>query len=151
MSDPEWARKTARNFQAFLSEKSQKDRLFLEEQNIRRSSLDDLWSKLREHFISKVDSLNLNMKRQIITVEFLDTLDRFKVRRNEVKTERLEISCNRDTLNVTIAGSIQEKVSLGIAIDKGTGKAFFCTEHGDPHEPEAIAESSIEKLLTYGL
>ena len=150
MSDSEWVSKTARNFQNALSQKYQKDRLFLEEQNMKRSCLDDSWGKLRAAFISKSDSLNQQFEKEILTVESGDTLDKLDVRRNEPSVERLEVSCDRETFSITIAASMFQRVSLGIAVDNNTGKAFLCTENGDPCMPEGVAESSIEKLLNYG-
>jgi hypothetical protein len=150
MSDSEWVSKTARNFQNALSQKYQKDRLFLEEQNSKRSSLEDSWDKLKAAFISKSDSLNQEIKKEILTVEFGDNPDKYNVRRNEPSVEHLEVSCDRETFSIAIAASMFQRVSAGIAVDNNTGRAFLCTENGDFCVPERMAELSIEKLLNYG-
>jgi hypothetical protein len=150
MSDSEWVSRIARNFQNALSLKYQKERIFLEEQNTKRSCLDDSWAKLKAAFISKSDSLNQEIKKEILTVEDGDTPDKLTVKRNEPSVERFELSCDRETFGIAITASMFQRVSLGIAVDNNTGKAFLCAENGDPCMPERVAESSIEKLLNYG-
>jgi len=151
MSDSEWVSKTARDFQNALSLKYQKDRLFLEEQNMKQSCLDDSWGKLRAAFISKSGSLNQEIKKEILTVEDGDTPDKLIVKRNEPSVERFEVSRDRETFSIAIAASMFQRVSLVIALNNNTGRPYLCTENGDPCMPERVAESSLEKLLNYGL
>ncbi len=151
MTDSEWASKTARDFQRALAEKSQKDEVFLEQQRIKRSHIDDLWAKLKGAFYSKSNSLNHEINRQILTIEDSDNPDRLTIRRNEPKTARLAITCDRDTHEIKLVFSRTNVENVELGIDKESGKPYLTTAHSGPKEPEEIAESSIEKFLNSDL
>jgi hypothetical protein len=151
MSDSEWVDRTVSRFKHALAEKARKDEVFLTKQKLRQSHIADLWGKLRTAFYGKVGSINKGIGIEVLTIE-QGTIDSFTIRRNEPKTARLPITCNRDTCEITLAiPGTKEAIALSVGIEEDSGKSYLALVDGTRKEPEEVAALSIEELLGYGL
>lgn len=147
MSDSGWAEKTARKFQHSLSEKSQKDATFLEEQRIRRDYTERLWQEIRTAFNEKYMSINSEMKREVLTLEPQIGSPSFSLRRSEPQLEQVTVTCDQNSYSIKVVSSAH-RVNFEVRVDKESGEGYLAnTFDGSRRDPSAVAESVIENLL----
>lgn len=150
MSDPKWAKNAAREFQASLSDKSQKDAVSLEDQRIRREFTDKLWSDLIIAFNEKHMAINHEMMRQVLTIVQEPGSQSFVLRRNEPTTERINVKCEGHSILLKGGKDDGFELRLDVEIDRKSGTGYLADRFsdGEKRDPEKIAEDTIKHLLS---
>jgi hypothetical protein len=151
MSDSEWVKNAAKEFQALISDRSQKDAVTLEDERIRKEFIDKLWSDIVIAFNEKHMSLNHEMKRQVLTIVQEPGSRSFTLLRNEPTTERINVKC--EGYSILIKGGKDDwfDVRLDVEIDRQSGTAYLAdrSSGGEKRTPEKIAESAIKHLVSF--
>ena len=149
MSDSEWAKDRLRVFHASLSEKSQKDAVFLEEQRIRNESADTLRSQLVAAFNEKHIAINREAGRQLLTIILEPGTRNFALRRNEPTIQAIDVKWEGTA--VLLKGGKDNFLDsrFDVQVDRESGTGYFADRFsaGQKTSPDKIAERAIEHLL----
>jgi hypothetical protein len=155
VSDEQWAKRTLKKFREDESKKREVNAAFVEQQKIRRASLDRLWEQIRIALDKESKKINAEAEQELITLEII-TSTNIQLRRNEPTSKKLMIVLDPEAsdLVVSIFGRTPgDLMHLTVAVEKESGTGYLAqTDPGKADtlkrlEPMEIARSMIEETL----